>query len=132
MSHLPPLHLVTDHGEIERELHATPVYSDINDRRSHRRFTVSRPGKVFRRTSQQYVPVSSRDLSFGGALLEIESDRGFGVGEILDIGLSLKNTAVVASASLIPGMVVRSFAVGEHRQLIAVRYLQREAIAKAA
>ena len=107
-------------------------HNEINDRRSHRRFDVQRPGKVFRRANQQYVPVCSRDLSFGGALLEVESERGFNVGEVLDVGIALTQQAVVPSAALIRGIVVRSFAVGEHRQLVAVRYLHRESMAAAA
>ncbi len=109
-----------------------PAHNEINDRRSHRRFDVQRPGKVFRRANQQYVPVNSRDLSFGGALLEVESERGFDVGEVFDVGIALTQQAVVPSAALIRGIVVRSFAIGEHRQLVAVRYLHRESIAAAA
>ena len=122
MSH--QLHLVSSTG--------APGHSELNDRRSHRRFDVQRPGKVFRRSNQQYVPASSRDLSFGGALLEVESERGFNVGEVLDVGIALTQKAVVPSAALLRGVVVRSHAVGEHRQLVAVRYLHREPVSAAA
>ena len=109
-----------------------PSHSELNDRRTHRRFDVQRPGKVFRRSNQQYVPANSRDLSFGGALLEVESERGFNVGEVLDVGIALTQKAVVPSAALLRGVVVRSHAVGEHRQLVAIRYLHREPISAAA
>ena len=122
MSH--QLHLVSSTG--------APGHSELNDRRSHRRFDVQRPGKVFRRSNQQYVPASSRDLSFGGALLEVESERGFNVGEVLDVGIALTQKAVVPSAALLRAVVVRSHAVGEHRQLVAVRYLHREPVSTAA
>ena len=122
MSH--QLHLVSSTG--------APGHSELNDRRSHRRFDVQRPGKVFRRSNQQYVPASSRDLSFGGALLEVESERGFNVGEVLDVGIALTQKAVVPSAALLRAVVVRSHAVGEHRQLVAVRYLHREPVSAAA
>ncbi len=111
---------------------AEKPHGDLNDRRSHRRFDVQRPGKVFRRAAQQYVPASSRDLSFCGALLEIESERAFNVGEVIDVGIALTQKAVVPSAALVRGTVVRSHAIGEHRQLVAVRYLHRESIAAAA
>ena len=120
-----PLHLTSATSD-------TAGHNELNDRRSHRRFNVQRPGKVFRRANQQYVPVSSRDLSFGGALLEVESERGFSVGEVLDVGIALTQQAVVPSAALVRGIVVRSFAVGEHRQLVAVRYLHRESMSAAA
>src|SRR3954468_3550986 len=79
-----------------------------SDRRSHRRFGVQRPGKIFRRSAQQYAPATSRDLSFGGALLEVESERSFTVGEVLDVGIALTPKAVVPSAALVRGIVVRS------------------------
>ena len=107
-------------------------HDDVHDRRTHRRFGVQRPGKVFRRAAQQYAPVTSRDLSFGGALLEIESERGFNVGEVIEVGIALTRQAIVPSAALLSGIVVRSHAIGEHRQLVAVRYLHREQMSVAA
>ncbi len=123
------LHLVSN---ILDDNDLPPTSSEINDRRSHRRFHVQRPGKVFRPASKQYVPASSLDLSFGGALLEVESERSFDVGEVLDVGLALTQKAVVPSSALIRGIVVRSTALGEQRQLVAVRYLHRESAAAAA
>ena len=52
------------------------------DKRAHKRFAVERPGKVFRRSTYQYLAARSRDLSLGGALLEVESDRPITAGEI--------------------------------------------------
>lgn len=124
------LHLVTN--TIDAETDAPTPHSDINDRRSHRRFGVARPGKLFRRASQQYVPGTSRDLSFGGALLEVESERAFTAGEILDVGLALNKKAVVPSTNLLHAIVVRSQTIGEQRQLVAVRYLHREPVSAAA
>ncbi len=110
----------------------TGAHSDINDRRSHRRFNVERPGKLFHPASRQFVPATSRDLSFAGALLEVETDRPFEAGEPIDVGLSLNNRAVVPSSALLHGIVVRSEALGEHRQLVAVRYTHRDAARAAA
>lgn len=107
-------------------------HSDLSDRRSHRRFNVTRRGKVFRPAGQQYVPAISRDLSFGGALLEIESERGFQIGEVIDVGLALSRKSVLPSASMLRGIVVRAEAIGEQRQLVGVRYLHREAMSAAA
>lgn len=104
----------------------------VADRRRHKRFAIARPGKIFRRATQQYVPATSRDLSFTGALLELESERPMAVGEVLDIGLAMTSSAVVPSSALLRGIVVRSETVGEFRQLVAIRYLHREALSEAA
>lgn len=125
-------HLKLAQSTIDSEAADARPHGDLNDRRSHRRFGVQRPGKVFRRAAQQYAPVTSRDLSFGGALLEIESERGFNVGEVIDVGIALTQKAIVPSAALVRGIVVRSHAIGEHRQLVAVRYLHREPMSAAA
>lgn len=117
-------------GTPDHEMVSGPI--PIGDRRRHKRFSVQRAGKVFRRSTQQYVPAGCKDLSFGGALLEIESERSIGIGEIVDVGLAMSNKAVVPSASLLRGIVVRSEALGEQRQLVAVRYLHREGLAEAA
>ncbi len=117
---------------IDAERTETRPHDDVKDRRTCKRFSVQRPGKVFRRAAQQYAPVTSRDLSFGGALLEVESERGFNVGEVLDVGIALTQQAIVPSAALVSGIVVRSHAIGEHRQLVAVRYLHRESMSVAA
>ncbi len=110
----------------------TAAHSDVNDRRSHRRFSVERPGKLFHPASRQFVPATSRDLSFAGALLEVETERPFEAGEPIEVGLSLNNRAVVASSAMLHGIVVRSEALGEHRQLVAVRYTHRDAVRTAA
>lgn len=107
-------------------------HDDVNDRRAHKRFGVQRPGKVFRRAARQYAPAVSRDLSLGGALLEVESDRPLNVGEVLDVAVALTPAAVVPSAALVRGVVVRSIACGEHRQLVAVRYDQQHPMTAAA
>jgi hypothetical protein len=106
-------------------------HSDTNDRRSHKRFEVDRPGKLFRESNRQFIPVVSKDLSFGGALLEAETDRPFTAGETVDVGMALNKRAVVPSTGLLRGIVVRTEAIGEQRQLLAVRYIHREGLAAA-
>ena len=95
----------------------------VNDRRKHRRFRVERPGKVCRASIQQFAPARSRDLSFGGALLEVQSPRPFQVGELIDLGLSMNKAAVVPSTALVQGIVVRADTLDDSRQSIAVRYV---------
>lgn len=104
----------------------------ISDRRSHKRFGVKRPGKVFRRSTQQFVGAVSRDLSWGGAMLEIDCERPFSVGEVIDVALALGTGTVVSSQSLLSAIVVRSTPIAQHRHAIAVRYLTRQPAAQAA
>lgn len=106
---------------------------DVDDRRRHRRFRVARAGKMLRRSTQQYYRAVSVDVSFSGAMVEVETpgtgegggaaDRALVVGELVDIGLAHGRSAVVPSASLLQGMVVRVEPLGEGRQRVAVRYL---------
>lgn len=94
-----------------------------DDRRKHRRFRVMRPGKVFRRATQQYQSVESRDLSFSGALLSIVTVTPYQVGEIVDLGLAMNKATVMPSKSLLQGVVVRAEAIAQGRQEVAVRYI---------
>ncbi|GEM_PF-2548713 len=111
----------------------------LADRRGSPRVRMALPGKIFRRLTQQYVPAQSRDVSGpsvgggeGGALLEVETKRGLQVGEILDIALAMSPGAVVSSAAMLSAVVVRSTAIDSARQRVAIRYLGRAAMAKAA
>lgn len=97
------------------------------DRRRHKRFNVWRPGKVFRRAMQKYEPVRTRNLSFSGALLELEPSRPLGVGELLDVAIAFRDSPVVDSATMVRAIVTRvePAAPGPgQRQAVAVRYIQ--------
>lgn len=123
-------------SESPTELFVFPV--DEHDRRAHRRFAVARAGKVFRRSTQQFISASSVDVSYSGALVEISQSeqpghaRGMSVGELVDVGLAVGKRAVMPSASLLQGMVVRVDPGAEGRQRVAIRYLHAGPAAKAA
>jgi hypothetical protein len=102
------------------------------ERRQHKRFPIARPGKIFRRSTQQYAAIVTRNLSASGALLEIESERPFGPGELLDLAVAFRSQPVVSAASLTRAIVVHTRALGDRRQAVAVRYIQPEPIAAAA
>jgi hypothetical protein len=114
-----------DHTPIE------PTQKSYEDRRSHRRFPVGRPGKLFRRSTQQYAPVTTRNLSFGVALLAVEVERPFMTGEIIDLGISFGPQPVVPAERLIHAIVTRVERLDSGRQNVAVRYLQVAAAAAA-
>jgi hypothetical protein len=102
------------------------------DRRSHKRFAVSRPGKLFRRSTQQFTPVVTRNLSFSGALLEVGGDRPFNTGELIELAVSLRNQALLPGASMVKAIVTRADAPVDGRQIVAVRYVQPARLAAAA
>lgn len=105
---------------------------NYEDRRCHKRFLVARPGKVFRRSTQQYAPVTTRNLSFGGALLAVEAERPFVVGELIDLGISYGRHEVVPANKLVRGIVVRVEKLQPGRQNLAVRYIQPVGVAQVA
>lgn len=94
-----------------------------SERRKHRRFPVERPGKVFRRATRQFAAAHSRDLSFAGALLDVDSPRPFTVGEIVDLGIAMRHEPVVPGSCMVQAVVVRAQPFGESRQTVAVRYI---------
>jgi hypothetical protein len=114
----------------ERDPYIFPV--DNADRRKHRRFRVARPGKVFRRATQQYQSVESRDLSFSGALLSIVTLTPYREGEIVDVGIALTKNSVMPSKSLVQGVVVRASEIDHGRQEVAIRYIQPSTLQQAA
>jgi len=102
------------------------------DRRRDKRFSIARPGKLFRRATQQYAPVTTLNLSSSGALVEIQTTRPLAVGEIIDLGVAFRDAALVSSKSLVQGFVARTRSLADNRQIVAVRYVQPRAMLAAA
>lgn len=99
------------------------------ERRRNKRFSVARPGKAFRRSTQQYAPITSRNLSVGGALLEVQTQRPIGVGELVDVAIAFRERPVLQSESLVSAIVTRAEPVQDGRQTVAVRYIEPVAMA---
>lgn len=104
------------------QVEATPIDTN-SDRRKHRRFSVTRPGKIFRRTTQKFAAAESRDISFSGTLLDVLTDRPLVIGEIIDVALPFTKNSVVPEAALVQGIVVRASQSDMGRQRVAVRYI---------
>lgn len=102
------------------------------DRRRHHRFETTREGKVFRRATQRFEPARTRDLSAGGAMLEVECERPFAVGEIIDLGIAPPQRTIMREDSLLHGIVMRTRTLGPSRQSVAVRYLGAAVLSRAA
>ncbi len=96
------------------------------NRRQHHRFTMARASKIYRRASNTFVPAQTVNLSVGGALIEAAAARPFEPGEIVDVGVALRPTnagTVIGSDAMVQAIVVRVEAIDEHRQSVALRYL---------
>lgn len=102
------------------------------DRRRDKRFTIERPGKIFRRATQQYAPLTTRNLSIGGALLDVDAERPFASGELIELTVAFNDRALVPSSSLVRAIVTRVQPASRGRQTVAVRYIRPESPAAAA
>lgn len=98
------------------------------DRRGDKRFAVARPGKVFRRSTQQYAPAVTRNLSLGGALIEADAERPFACGELVDLAVAFGDGPVLPSSSLLRAIVVRVSPSKDGRQSVALRYIAPSAM----
>ncbi len=96
------------------------------ERRRHRRFGISRDGKVYSPDTRSYSPAQTRDLSVGGAMLEVEADRPFATGQRVGIAVASTTDGVVRNESMVQAVVVRAEALRGRKQTIAVRYLGSE------
>lgn len=137
----PVLRLVTDEDDgadptsnvrPDSEVGVYQFKPALDDRRKHRRFKVARPGKVFRRSTQQYQSLESEDLSYSGALLSVVTMTPYSVGEIVEIGVAMTKSSVVPTKALLQGVVVRTGPIEHGRQRVAVRYIPGTSLQKAA
>jgi c-di-GMP-binding flagellar brake protein YcgR len=100
--------------------------SFITERRRHRRFGIERDGKVYSPDTRQYTPARTRDLSVGGAMLEVDAERPFSAGQRVDIAVASTTDGIIRNESMVQAVVVRADALRGKKQVIAVRYLGAE------
>ncbi len=93
-----------------------------DDRRFHDRRTVCRRCKVIHRDSLHFANALTRNLSEGGALLEVDSHRPLSPGDEIEVGIEQDERGFIAAEELIFARVVRAGSFGKGRQLIAVEY----------
>ncbi|MCH9057733.1 MAG: PilZ domain-containing protein [Planctomycetes bacterium] len=93
-----------------------------DDRRFHERRTVCRRCKIVHRDSLHFANALTRNLSEGGALLEVDSHRPLCPGDEIEVGIEQDERGFIGAEELIFARVVRSGSFGESRQLIAVEY----------
>ncbi|MFG0283083.1 MAG: PilZ domain-containing protein [Phycisphaerales bacterium JB039] len=101
------------------------------ERRAHDRRDLSRPCKVFLKDALRYAPGTTRNVSDGGALLEVGPSRPLSPGDPVDLLISWTGQAVVRAESMAPARVVRVIESGHDRQLVALSFEKAAAAAAA-
>ena len=93
-----------------------------DNRRFHARQTVTRRCKVIQRDTMTYSLAITRNLSEGGALLEVDSLRPLVSGDEVEVGIEQHDRGFIGQEELIFARVVRATDFGKGRQLVAVEY----------
>lgn len=103
-------------------IRTAPPAAPRAERRSERRYAIERPAKLYRPLTRQYAPAITRDLSRGGAMLDVHTPRAIRVGERLELGVAFDGDALVAQERMVQAVVVRAGELGATCQRVAVRY----------
>ena len=93
-----------------------------DNRRFHARQTVTRRCKVIQRDTMIYSLALTRNVSEGGALLEVDSLRPLASGDEIEVGIEEGDKGFIGQEDLIFARVVRATDFGKGRQLVAVEY----------
>lgn len=108
------------------------THSENLDRRRFRRTSVNRAGKVFVRRALRYLPVRALDVSLGGLLLEIKSDRPLMVGEPLDVIIGDGSRAVVDAGDVIEARIAHVEVGKDGSQRVGLAFAHEGAMAAVA
>lgn len=102
------------------------------DRRRFRRLAVDRVGKVYIRRALRYLPVRAIDVSLGGLLLEIKTDRPLLVGEPLEVVIGDGRSAVVGEDDVIEARIAHVRAGDNGTQRVGLAFAHEGAMAAVA
>lgn len=107
----------------------------MNDRRQFPRADLNRPCKIFLPAAARFLAGRTRNLSAGGALVEIDGPRDLKPGDTLELGIAWSNRALLPADALIEAKVVRHVASlilpdGTTRRTIGVRFDHTSALAR--
>lgn len=98
---------------------------NIRDRRRHPRADARQFGKIYEPRCGRYFPCTTCNISEGGAFIEIARPLPLAPGDRLLVGLAAGNRpAILRSKELFPVEVLRSVVTTDHRQGIAVRFVE--------
>ncbi len=102
------------------------------DRRTFARSPIERPCKIYHRASRKYIAGQTCDLSSGGVLLRLDTDRQLAAGDEVDVVISWGAPGVVRHQAMVAARIARVAAsLGQH-QAVGVRYAQPQQIAAVA
>ncbi len=102
------------------------------ERRVHARQSLARPCTLFRRRTQRFAAALTRDISAGGALIEIETARPLVEGEMIDVGIAWSPSPVLSSSALVEAKIVRVLQCDATHQVVAVRFDRSDVLAAVA
>jgi hypothetical protein len=107
---------------------ATPMDAKT-ERRQHARLGVEIHCKVRCPRTGRYHPAITTDLSSGGSLLTVQTPVPLGEGQRLEIALPQADSAVLRARDLIKATVVRSSAVLDRHQVVAICFDEPRSLA---
>ncbi len=102
------------------------------ERRRHERTALERPCKVLHAPTLRYMVARTRDLSPGGALLEVCQQRRLGVGDRVDILVDWASRGLVNRETMLGARIVRLGDCDGDRQQIGVAFERELAVTLAA
>ena len=102
------------------------------ERRRFRRTPVDRVGKVYVRRALRYLPVRALDVSLGGLLLEIKTDRPLLVGEPLEILIGDGRSVVVGEDDVVEARIAHVEAAEDGTQRVGLAFAHEGAMAAVA
>lgn len=97
------------------------------ERRRHDRLALARACKLRAQRDLRYQPARTRDISAGGALLELDSPRPLAEGQSIAIAIDFAGRSLLTQEQVVEAKVVRAGPVLNRRQTVAVAF--RDAIA---
>lgn len=107
------------------------LQSDM-DRRRFRRSPVNRTGKVYIRRALRYLPVRAVDVSLGGLLLEIKSERPLMIGEPLEVVIGDGRSAVVGTDDVVEARIAHVRVGDDGTQHVGLAFAHEGAMAAVA
>lgn len=94
----------------------------LSDRRFNQRQPIARPCKIFHGPSRRYAPARTRNISAGGALLEVDMARQLMPGEEVEMVVAWKPVGVLSAGQMVRARVVRASTGDSGRQMVALEF----------
>ncbi len=102
------------------------------DRRRFRRSPVNRAGKVYVRRALRYLPVRALDVSLGGLLLEIKSERPLMIGEPIEVMISDGHSAIMDGDDVVEARIAHVSPGKDGTQRVGLAFAHEGAMAAVA